>query len=325
MVVNKQMEISIVLPVYNVVDYLDECIQSILNQTFDQFELIIVDDGSNDGSQIKCDQYKDDRITVVHQQNAGLAAARNTGIRHAKGKYITFIDSDDIVGIRYLEILYSVLINERADISICDYSEFMDNASPSLEMQQNNGDAIWTFNHREVITEVYNNTFHGVEYVSWAKMYRLDLFRGNDIWFPDGRLHEDTFTTYKLFYAANRIAYVDTPLYYYRKRGGSIMSSTFTERRLDMIDASREVYRFFMNAGEYDLTQMAFRDHLHKVKSILKMIYNTSANKSVLSRKVCRSLEDDMNEVEPYISIPLPRYLYYKGLSKFPGLFIRLK
>ena len=122
---NDSVEISIVLPVYNVIDYLDECIKSILRQSNINFELIVVDDGSTDGSQILCDRYSesDSRIKVIHQKNAGLSAARNTGLNHAKGKYITFIDSDDFVGEKYIEVLYKIIIESCADISMCDYME----------------------------------------------------------------------------------------------------------------------------------------------------------------------------------------------------------
>lgn len=126
-------QITVVLPVYNVVDYLEECIKSVLKQTYVNFELILVDDGSSDGSELICDKYKemDCRIIVIHQKNGGLSAARNTGISYASGKFITFIDSDDYIAPEYIEKLYEAIIKYDADISMCDFQKVPENSKLS--------------------------------------------------------------------------------------------------------------------------------------------------------------------------------------------------
>lgn len=325
---NDRVEISIVLPVYNVIDYLDECIKSILRQSNINFELIVVDDGSTDGSQILCDKYSesDSRIKVIHQKNVGLSAARNTGLNHAKGKYITFIDSDDFVGEKYIEILYRTIIESHADISMCDYKEVAQDTKIGdvIFQAQNQIERVY-YTGKEAIAEVYKNPFHGMEFVSWAKMYRMELFKSNEILFPEGKLHEDAFTTYKLFYASNKIAVVNAPLYFYRIRSGSIMTSEFTEKRLDMLQATREEYLFFKENCDFGLMYLAFVDYLHKVKSVLKMIFASEGDNRKITRRVCRELDHDIEECKKNINIPMIKYVYYKGMAKFPRIFTSIR
>lgn len=325
---NDSVEISIVLPVYNVIDYLDECIKSILRQSNINFELIVVDDGSTDGSQILCDRYSesDSRIKVIHQKNAGLSAARNTGLNHAKGKYITFVDSDDFVGEKYIEVLYKIIIESCADISMCDYMEVaQDTQISDVTFQEKNPIDKYYYNGKEAIANVYKNSSHGMEFVSWAKMYKLELFKSNGILFPEGKLHEDAFTTYKLFYASNKIAFVNAPLYFYRIRSGSIMTSEFTEKRLDMIQATREEYLFFRENRDFELMYLAFVDYLHKVKLILKMIFASAGDNKEITRSVCKELDHDIEECKKSINIPMVKYVYYKGMAKFPRIFTSIR
>lgn len=325
---NDNVDISIILPVYNVITYLDECVNSILKQSISNFELIIVDDGSTDGSQDLCDKYSevDERIHVIHQKNAGLSAARNVGLKHANGKYITFIDSDDFVGREYVEILYRAITECGTDISVCDYMEVRTDTQISSSILQDKKSAKKIhYNGKEAIEEVYNNSFHGMEFVSWAKMYKLELFKSNNILFPEGRLHEDAFTTYKLFYMSKTITYVSVPLYFYRIRSGSIMTSEFSPKRLDMIDATREEYLFFKNKGDFDLMYLAFVDYLHKVKFVVKMIFSSHGDNKASLKKVCDELNRDIEECMEYINIPMIKYVYYKGLAKYPRIFTLIR
>lgn len=321
---NKNPKISVILPVYNVVDYLEDCLKSIFNQTFEDFELIIVDDGSNDGSEYLCDEYgkNNEKVVVIHQKNAGLSAARNAGIKQAKGEFVTFIDSDDMVSFRYLEELLKTILNTSSDISICDYVQINNGMNlDQINHVNNKKSNEIILNKREAIEEVYKNKYHGIEFVTWAKLYKLKLFKENNIWFPNGRIHEDAFTTYKLFYISNRISYVDKGLYYYRIRSGSIMNSAFTEKRLDMIVATREEYKFFLEAKDYKLMKLAFFDYLHKVKLILKMMYNSNNINNELIKRVCQDLNEDINEFSEYVKIPFFKYIYYKGWVNFPKFF----
>lgn len=325
---NNNLKISVVLPIYNVIEYLDDCVKSILAQSYPTFELILVDDGSTDGSQTLCDQYKqiDERITVIHQKNGGLSAARNTGIRYAHGQYITFIDSDDFVAHDYIEKLYCSITESDSDISMCDFQKVAEEASlENIKTKCSTEVKPLSLNKEDTIRKVYDENFHGIDFVSWAKMYKIDLFRKNNIYFPEGKLHEDAFTTYKLIYFSEKIAYINIPLYFYRIRSGSIMTASFSEKRLDMIEATREEYQFFKEIQNYELMKIALWDHLHKVKYILKMLETSSDDTRKFTKKVCEDLNKDLNECRKYISIPIIKYVYYKGLAKFPKVFILIR
>lgn len=322
------IQISVVLPIYNVANYLDECVKSVLNQSYADFELILVDDGSTDGSQTLCDQYKqkDKRIIVIHQKNGGLSSARNTGIKCAHGKYIALIDSDDYIAYDYIEQLYNAIVENSADISMCDFQKVTEDSKlKEIKILDQSENKHLILDKEETIKEVYNGNFHGIDFVSWAKMYKLDLFRENNIYFPEGKLHEDAFTTYKLFYLSHKIAYIDVPLYFYRIRNGSITSSPFSIKRLDMIQATREEYQFFEGVGNYELMKLAFVDHLHKVKFILKMLDGASTDTRQITKNVCKDLDKDLEECRKHISIPILKYIYYKGLVRFPKVFMLIR
>lgn len=322
---HNKYNISIVVPVYNVANFLDECIKTILDQSYDDFELILVDDGSTDESGSICDYYSklDERVKVIHQKNGGLSDARNTGINISNGQFITFIDSDDYVAKDYIEKLYFSIIENNADICMCDFKKVSENSKLNDIKNSNSGILKpLLFDKNRTIEEVYYDRYHGIDFVSWAKIYKIELFKSNNISFPKGKLHEDAFTTYKLIYLSKRICYIDAPLYFYRIRKGSIMTNEFSIKRLDMIDATREEYQFFKNNQNYNLMRLALYDHLHKVKYILKMLQASNEETKEITKKVCKDLEQDIKESRKYISIPLIKYLYYKGLARYPKAFI---
>ena len=237
--------ISVIVPVYRVEQYLDACIESILGQTFQDFELILVDDGSPDNCGEICDRYagQDARIRVVHQENRGLSGARNTGTGLAEGKYITYIDSDDRIGPEYLEVLYNNAVEYRAQVSVCGYCLVWEHESGQSRNGQNKKKGEQDF-HTLVYTGrqaaekiVKENTRAMI--TAWGKLYHRDL--KPLLVYPEGKTHEDEFVTYRVFYAARRVAVSNRPLYHYLQRSGSIMNDGFREKRLDKIRALREV------------------------------------------------------------------------------------
>lgn len=231
--------ISIIVPIYNVLPYVDKCISSVLMQTYEQLEIILVDDGSTDGSSSVCDSYvnKDKRIRVIHKTNGGLSDARNVGIESAMGDYILFVDGDDYISPDMCDVLLRNIHENRADIAMC-----------SIYIEQ--GGDIWqkklmfpngTIVERDAILEAWADS-DTVDYViAVNKLYKRELFFTSEcIRYPIGRLHEDEFTSYRLLYAANTVVFVEDPLYYYVQRNGSI-TSTYSERNLnDFADAIRE-------------------------------------------------------------------------------------
>lgn len=236
-----ERKISVIVPVFRVEKYIQNCLDSILSQSFPHFELILVDDGSDDGCGAICEEYKekDGRIVVVHQKNGGLAAARNTGIEIAKGEYLAFIDSDDCVHRDYLRILYELCTKNNCEIAICGFL-LTEESSILLPPQRRE--------RREVITgrESVDRSCTGTESlkftIAWNKLYHRSLFDG--IRYPAGKIHEDDFTTWKLLWKAKRVAMTNLYLYYYLQRDDSIMGKKFNEKRLVRLDAYEEKIKF---------------------------------------------------------------------------------
>lgn len=211
--------ITIVVPIFNVEKYLRRCLNSIIEQTYKNLEIILVDDGSTDDSPIICDEYKkkDNRITVIHKKNGGLSEARNTGINIAKGKYIGFVDSDDWIEIDMYEKMYKKMIEENADIAICGrVVEYSNRTSKKWYnenyMIMNNIDAI-----------VALDSFKSFDMAAWDKLYKTELF--SNIKYPVGKKCEDCYVTYRLFDKCDKIIYIPECFYHYFQREGSITKS----------------------------------------------------------------------------------------------------
>lgn len=239
--------ISVIVPVYNVEPYLRQCIDSILAQTYADFELILVDDGSPDNCGVICDEYarRDSRIRVIHQENGGLSAARNAGIDIATGAYISFVDSDDWVHPEYLTYLYRAVREQGVLLSTCGFirtGNRTENALSSFSCMVCDGLDWFKEDH-----------VNGV--IAWAKLYHKSLFQS--IRFPIGRLHEDEFTTYKLLHLAGNIGVVNAKLYYYFINETGIIGSPYSVRRLDVLDALEERCAFFAKIGRRDMVDFA--------------------------------------------------------------------
>lgn len=229
--------ISIIVPVYNVERYLERCVDSIINQTYFNCEIILIDDGSTDNSARICDEYKerDSRILVIHKKNGGLSDARNKGIDIAKGKYITFIDSDDFVAEDYLEFLYDLLLSAKADVSVCLYQKY-DKVSDIKKKQGIKKEETVFSGEEAVIDLCYQKN---IPNSAWGKLYKRSLFE--NIRYPRNRLYEDLGTTYKILVQCTRVSFSSQKKYYYYQRVGSIMNKKFSESNMDRIIVSKEL------------------------------------------------------------------------------------
>ena len=231
--------ISVIVPVYKVEPYLDRCVQSIVDQIYKNIEIILVDDGSPDNCPAMCDSWakRDSRIKVVHKTNGGLSDARNVGMSVATGEYIAFVDSDDWIHHRYLEYLWSGLVDSGAQLAACDIKETDSLSEMDLPEQD---PPLCVYTPEEAMTYLA----HGekIRAVAWNKLYKKELIRNEA--FPVGKLHEDEFFTYRIIDKCSVLAYVDVPLYYYFQREGSIMSEN-TIRHLDALEAYCERQAFF--------------------------------------------------------------------------------
>uniref|UniRef100_UPI004055FE8A glycosyltransferase family 2 protein n=1 Tax=Acetatifactor sp. TaxID=1872090 RepID=UPI004055FE8A len=241
--------ISVIVPVYNVAEYVEECITSILCQTYEDIQIVIIDDGSSDESGKICDRIarNDNRIVVFHQENKGLSVARNRGIENAQGEYLAFIDSDDLLAPNFLEVLYTAMLRTDADIAQCDMFPFSDKQKILPKQRQHQNQMILT--SREANQMIYIK--RKSEYtVVCNKLFKKTLFK--DIRFPAGKIHEDTFTTHKIYYKADRIVVVESQLYFYRHRRDSL-SKTISYRNMDMLDAYEERLRFYQELQDMEL------------------------------------------------------------------------
>ncbi len=249
--------ISIIVPVFRVEKYLEDCIQSILKQTFKDFELVLVDDGSPDSCGEICDRYEKQFpfIHVIHQENQGLSGARNTGIEASSGEYITFVDSDDLVAPDYLSILYNAICKTNADISACICCDFEDGTLQPDEIKlAAKENAYRVLDGRTAVKDLYEGNslvLIGAPY----KLFKRELL--NELRFPIGRLHEDQAFTPIALYSANRIVFTESKAYYYRVRRESITHQDFTIRRYDNIWAIDKSIAFFEKKGEQKIVDLA--------------------------------------------------------------------
>lgn len=222
--------ISVIVPIYRVEKFLPQCIESVLNQTFTDFELILVDDGSPDRCPAICDEVarRDARVRVIHQANAGLSAARNAGIEIAHGEWLGFVDSDDYIAPQFYEKLYQTAQRTDADCVMCSVQNVDESGKLIDSALMRVADEVKT--GREVLRKIGRDDV--TPYLTaWNKLYRRKLF--NTLRYPAGRQNEDVFVFAELFCQVQRAVCVAEPLYFYRKRIGSIMNSVVTLRNLD--------------------------------------------------------------------------------------------
>lgn len=260
--------ITVIIPVYKVEEYLDACIVSVINQTYTNLEIILVDDGSPDRCGEICNiwQKKDQRIRVIHKENGGLSDARNAGLQIANGKYILFVDSDDCISPIMAETLFSALQYYSADIAECDYLSF--NASiPDNKTAEEQGWKIFT--SEEALSSLLEGAVF--KYPVWNKIYSKKVL--NNIRFEIGKLHEDVFFTYQAFGQSEKIVKVSKKLYYYRQRENSIMGSVFSMRNLDALEARCKQYCYIREKYP-DLSEKALK-HLLGSCLYLGQIYDS--------------------------------------------------
>ncbi len=276
-------QISIIVPIYNVEKYLRKCLDSILQQTFRDYELILVDDGAEDSSSFICDEYaaKDSRVKVIHKQNGGLSSARNTGLDIASGRYIALIDSDDWIALDMLEILHNNIVHYNADISQCEFVKAKNDHE--LEWRGNVQAPPKVYTNRSILEKLHAP--NSITYsVVWNKLYRAELF--HNIRFPEGKTHEDEFVNYKLISSADRIVCSQSKMYFYRQRANSIMGKKFNLSRMDGLEAYIQRKDFYKHIKQRDLYK---RELLHILKHISWM-YTQIKSRIKDNKKILRYL-----------------------------------
>lgn len=243
-------KVSVVVPIYNVQPYLERCLKSLQNQSFHDFEVILVNDGSTDNSEkICCKFVKDDkRFRYFKKVNGGLSDARNFGVNQARGKYIIFTDSDDFVEKDYIKILYDHAINDNAEIVVCAFFETDEKGAKLRRITIDNKNFILT--GRDLIKNYYikNNSIANI--VAWNKIYLADIFK--TVRFEKGRFFEDEYIFVPLFWNVKRVSIVNIPLYNYVQRSGSIMKTKFSEKKFyDNLKFRKQRVAFFKDEKSY--------------------------------------------------------------------------
>lgn len=280
--------VSVIVPLYNVEAYLPACLDSLRAQTHRDFEVILVDDGSGDGSGAICDAYaaKDERFCVLHQANAGVAAARNAGLDRARGSHISFVDSDDEVSPRFLETLLAA----DADVAQCGFATErggLAGAGAPAGGQALGGapapaancegharaagqaapvPAFERMSGRDA-SRALQLDGTGTWGVLWNKLYRASLFEG--VRFPAGRQHEDEFAVWRTLWAAANVATCAEPLYFYRQRPGSIMAAGVSARSLDALVALEERGAFYRAHADEELADLSDAVLCHRIGRVL--------------------------------------------------------
>lgn len=251
--------VSIIIPVYNVEKYIQRCLESLVNQTFDDYELIIVNDGSPDNSEKIIKKYEKKYKNIIRyykKENGGLSDARNYGLSKAKGEYVIFVDSDDYVENTFVKKLYDKAIENDSDITICGVLD---------EIEKSGNQVIYkNYIPKKGVSIDEDKKQLLNRFAAWNKMYKIDLF--GDLKFEKGKIYEDLRLIPKLYLKANRISYVDEPLYHYIIRDGSIMTSSGIQKNLDIISAFDDVIAYFKKQNKYkefkDEIEFLAIDHL---------------------------------------------------------------
>lgn len=289
--------ISVIVPIYNVEKYLARCVDSIVNQTYKNLEIILVDDGSSDRCPQMCDNYaqKDSRIKVVHKKNGGLSDARNAGMAVARGEYISFIDSDDYVSDDFFECLLDVMNKENSDIAECSVVKFyednrFDEFSDDLSVK--------TYDTQDAMSAlIAENPFH--QHV-WNKLYKTELIK--DIPYAVGKLNEDEFWTYQVFGRASKVAKLNKTMYYYFQRNSSIMGIGYNIRRLDALEGKANRQKYIENNFPELSTQAKidlYGSCMFAYQSVLKFMSGADKKKALeLIRKYRKMYNLSFDEIK---------------------------
>ena len=297
--------ISIIIPVYKVEQYLGKCVDSVLNQTYKELEIILVDDGSPDHCPEICEEYagKDSRIVVIHKQNGGLSSARNAGLDVAKGEYIFFLDSDDYIAENTIERMYQTIISEKADIAICDFVKVDENGEIIKELSPIKNECL---NKEQLLMKLVNPT-NWYYVVAWNKLYKKTLFSA--IRFPVGKINEDEFTVHQIFYECNKAVTIAEKLYFYLRRKSSITTNSFSVKNLDGISALADRCLFLTEKGVFEPIEQTF-SKMHSLYFCHRSYY-AGLNKDAV-KKTDKLFKDTYKKCKKHLS------LVYRLMGMFP-------
>lgn len=287
--------ITVITPVYNSKEFLNHSINIIINQTYKDFELILIDDGSTDGSSELCDEWalKDNRIKVIHQENQGQAVARNKALDICKGDYIAFVDSDDYIHPEMFSILLDNIIKSGAELAVCS------NVRGKLSE--------YNWKDKSGIFEVYSGREFlkkcllektGKNWLLWDKLYKRSCF--DNIRLPEGRIYEDNATVYKIIYNAKKVVDCQDVLYYYFTNENSTVNQSFKIKHLDWLLVLEEMISFFSENDEIELLNWANKSYLNSLADLYKRVCDFCSNRTVEKELKMKLVNQYKREKEKY-------------------------
>lgn len=314
------VQVSIVVPLYNVEKYIERCLKSIMEQTFDNYEVIIVNDGSKDNSINIAEKFQKrypDKIRIITQKNAGLSAARNKGIQEAVGEYICFIDSDDFIKDDMIEKLYQQAVDKNADMVICGVNKYIESTKETYE-DVREYDETRIFDSEHCIREfLLDKTVEGY---ACNKLFKRSLFLDNNIQYPVGKMFEDVETTIKLIIASDRIAFSDNYGYYYVQREGSITKDVKKRTIEDYIRSFVIVKQLLEKNNIFDNLKDAYkRYYINRLNVAYVMLYNYEFNNAV-----CKELRIKLKMLSKDVKLKDTSLPYVGRVDKMKTIFIKL-
>ena len=281
------VKISIIVPVYNVKDYLERCVKSILNQSKKNIEVILVDDGSTDGSALLCDNLAklDERVISLHKENGGISSARNYGLQFSKGEYVCFIDSDDVIAPYFVERLNELMEKNGCDIAVGEFVTFNDEP-PLFELVD---ESIEILEGKQAINKLFGDSYVSAT-IACNKMYKKSLF--NDIKYPEGLINEDEATAYKLYYLANKVVFSNLIVYGYYMRPNSITKSRFSEKNFDFLKIAWERCLFFKEKNQERYYHLFLKNYCFDL-----LIFSKKTKKLLKNSKTSKKLKQEFKKL----------------------------
>ena len=313
--------VSVIIPVYKVEAYLTACVESVLAQTYRNFEIILVDDGSPDNCPQMCDELaaRDSRIRVIHKENGGLSSARNTGIDAARGDYLAFLDSDDLWTPLFLERLYRAVEETGADMAVCLFRRFrgeipteLPETVPTVALTQQEA--------FECLFGVRNENM----VVAPNKLYRRELFVA--VRYPVGQIHEDEAVIHEIIGGTNTVAWVDEAHYLYREAPNSITTASFSLKRLDEMYAKEQRISYFEARGMQELADRTRLGYLSCLMRLYRTVQAELENRSA-AKTACQQIYDRFCQLctpELIKDQPPKAKLRYSLFRHAPGLFSKM-
>lgn len=289
--------ISIIIPVFNVEKYIEKCVNSLLDQTYKNIEIILINDGSADNSGAVCESLakKDSRIVVLHQNNSGVSAARNNGLDVMKGEFVTFVDSDDYVDSQFIECLYNALSINNADIATCGhYRVEFDGSLKKIYHLSDNPEEIICMSGKDSIINIFYEKICSAS--SGSKLYKRELFK--NLRFPDYIMGEDTFVVYHTFKDSTLIAHTNKPLYYYVQHSDSVTNNKSNFFKFyDYV----KLYDHIINSDASDRSSEYFRSLANRLIENNFWVYMKLRNCPNMFFSEKKHIEDNIKKYRKYV------------------------